>query len=422
MLTRLQALADFDFSSGRIVPDRLTALRHKNYLEHAQALLEIYRQGTGQTRYALHRQARDVFRNEEDCPQRRIDAFCKLLDDASDYYHNPAGKAARLRREVFRAAAALHPLADFHESDREADALWMTRAAATQTIAQAHKRPWLEIERSLYADVPEFHRLETFHGFENGRALLSRYNVAQVQAALFDAVSMTVWATQDYKSILQYARLSRLMHSLVRESTGRYCFHFDGPASMLRSTPRYGRAMARFVAGLVSCRDWKLTAVVRPRRGFRLKFDLSSSDGLSSAAPPKSEFDSGVELRFATEWGSEPRDGWRLIREGEILWRGQKTFVPDFVIEHERGARVLLEIVGFWTPEYLQAKLETLKLFRDVPLLLAVAEKNRETLAGLPHSVIGYKTALSVEDVSSALANVVRRLEACPPAAERLEA
>ena len=47
------------------------------------------------------------------------------------------------------------------------------------------------------------------------------------------------------------------------------------------------------------------------------------------------------------------RDGWQLIREGEILHEGQKTFVPDFTFRHEDGTQVFLEIVGFWTPEYL---------------------------------------------------------------------
>lgn len=74
-----------------------------------------------------------------------------------------------------------------------------------------------------------------------------------------------------------------------------------------------------------------------------------------------------LEAEFAEKWGPDERDGWKLLREAEILHRGQKTFVPDFVLQHVSGRRVLMEIVGFWTPEYLTARLETLRIFRDVP-------------------------------------------------------
>ena len=59
--------------------------------------------------------------------------------------------------------------------------------------------------------------------------------------------------------------------------------------------------------------------------------------------------------------GAEARDGWTLVREGEVLHEGQKVFVPDFVFRHDDGRVVLMEIIGFWTPEYLEAKAATLR-------------------------------------------------------------
>src|SRR5438045_6854005 len=83
MLTREQAIADYDFLRGVVVPDRLTMKTHARYIEYADRMLEIYRCGAGMTRRELHQRATDVFAGEDDCPQKRIDAFCKLLDDAS---------------------------------------------------------------------------------------------------------------------------------------------------------------------------------------------------------------------------------------------------------------------------------------------------------------------------------------------------
>jgi len=395
MLTRQMALAEYDFRHSRVVPDRLTRGRHGQYAGYAERMLEVYRTGIGRTRRELHRAVGAILADEPECPARRIEAFCKLLDDAAMFRRDRRGRSAALRRQVFHLAAPRHPLV------RTADRLFGHEEGEVKAaIAKELGRPWEEIEGELFADVMEFHPLASFEGYPDGAALLARYNVAQVQAALFDAVSMTVWAEEDFKTILRYAKLARLMHTITRARSGTYCFRFDGPASVLRETRRYGVAMARFLPALVACRSWRMHAVIRTRRrGFTLGLDLADRDGLHSHLPPPDAFDSLVEEAFAEKWEKEPRDGWQLVREGEILHRGQKVFVPDFLFRHESGKSVLLEIVGFWTPEYLQAKLQTLEAFRDQPILLAVAESSARTLPELADRAIPFKTALAVKDV-----------------------
>ena len=131
----------------------------------------------------------------------------------------------------------------------------------------------------------------------------------------------------------------------------------------------------------------------------QVALDLSAEEGLHSHLPAPDEFDSRVEAAFAEKWGTEKRDGWRLVREGEILHQRQKVFVPDFAFRHDDGRTLLMEIVGFWTPEYLQAKRETLRTFRDHRILLAVAERiGRQTAEPTP-GIIRYKTALRIKDV-----------------------
>ncbi|HUT11739.1 MAG TPA: DUF790 family protein [Thermoguttaceae bacterium] len=399
MLTRELAIADYD--AGRILPDRLSRKTHGQYVGYAERMLHVYRKGVGRTRRELHRAVGGVFADEEDCPRRRIDAFCKLLDDAATYDRDTRGRAAALRREVFRTATEKHPLV------RRADRLFEYEEAQVKAeIAARLGRPWTEIDRELFADVIEFHRLASFEGYPDAAALLARYNVAQVQVALFDAVSMSVWATQDFKTILRYAKLARLMHTIVRSGEDRYSFRFDGPASVLRQTRRYGVAMAKFLPSLVACRDWRMHAVIRTRRrGFHVSLDLSSADGLNSHLPAPEEFDSSVEEAFAEKWGLEKRDGWTLVREAEILHRGQKVFVPDFAFRHDDGRTVLMEIVGFWTSEYLHRKLQTLTLFADHPILLAVTERVQEKMPDLPSDAISFKSVLKIKDVLDRLEN-----------------
>jgi predicted nuclease of restriction endonuclease-like RecB superfamily len=366
MLTRQLAIADYE--NGRVLPDRLNRRSHAHYLAYAEQMLQVYRNGCSRTRRELHRAVHTVFAAETDCPLRRIDAFCKLLDDVSDFAHGRRGLAANLRRFVFRRAAALHPLV------RCADRLFQyDEGEAKAAIASELGLPWEEVDRQLFADVPECHRLRAFQGYPSAEALLARYNVAQVQVALFRAVEMIVWATDDFKTILRYAKLARLMHTVRRLGDSRYEIRFDGPASVLRGTRRYGVAMARFLPALVACRGWRMHAVLQPRgRGWLASLDLSPQDGLTSHLPAPREFDSRVEEEFARRWDGK-REGWSLDWEGEILHQGQRVFVPDFALRHDDGRTVLLEIVGFWTPEYLQAKFQTLRSFQNQRILMAVA-------------------------------------------------
>jgi predicted nuclease of restriction endonuclease-like RecB superfamily len=199
--------------------------------------------------------------------------------------------------------------------------------------------------------------------------------VAQVQAVLYDAVTMIVWSRRDHKDILRYAKLARLMHTIVRETNGTYRFTLDGPASVLRTSKRYGVALARFLTGLLACREWSAVAQLQGKYGRRYRLDLSSDDGLQSAVMPSAEFDSQLEADFFRAWDPEKLDGWKLERESEILHSGQHVFTPDFVLISPQGRRILLEIVGFWTPEYLQAKLATIRQFAKHEVLVAVAEE-----------------------------------------------
>jgi predicted nuclease of restriction endonuclease-like RecB superfamily len=395
MLSKEHAIAAFD--KGRILPDRLTRRQHGRYLAYAERMLGVYRAGGGRTRQELHRAVEEILAEEPDCPIRRCAAFCRLLDDRSLFDADRRGRAAELRCRVFRAAAVFHPLVE--RADRLfANAERSVKAAIAAELGQT----WFDIDQQLFADLIDFQRLREFPGYERGSDLLARYNVAQVQAALFSAEQMTIRATTDFKTILRYAKLAGLMHDIRRGGEGTYVIRLDGPASVLRETRRYGVRMARFLPALVACRGWRMSAIVRGPRGFVNRLELSDDDGLHSHLPAPEEFDSQVEASFARKWGDEPREGWRLERETEILHRGQKVFLPDFAFRHEDGRTVLLEIAGFWTPEYLQAKAATLELFQGERILIAVSAARQESLPkplADKGQVISFKSALSIQQV-----------------------
>jgi hypothetical protein len=93
---------------------------------------------------------------------------------------------------------------------------------------------------------------------------------------------------------------------------------------------------------------------------------------LSSPQEPKVSFDSAVEQDFAEKFQCL-KTGWQLKREPEPVPAGKQVIIPDFSLENQ-GVRVYLEIVGFWTAEYLLRKMEKLKKVK-VNMLVAVNEK-----------------------------------------------
>jgi predicted nuclease of restriction endonuclease-like RecB superfamily len=257
VITSQQSIVVYD--RGRAVPDRLTRGRHSHYLCLAAKMLAVYRTGAGcRTRRELHRSVEGIFADEPDCPSRRIAAFSKLLDDAGEFDSDPGGEAGRLRLEVFGLAAAHHPLV------RTGDRLFEKGEAAVKAgIAAQLGRPWEEIEAGLYADVIDFQRLGSFAGFEGPEALLSAYNVAQLQACLYRAERMTVTATGGFKSILRHAKFARLLFEIRRLGPSHYRMDFSGPASVLSETRRYGVNFAKFIPALLACKGWQLRAEVR---------------------------------------------------------------------------------------------------------------------------------------------------------------
>ena len=388
MLTSEQSIVDF--KAGRAIPDRLTQSTHRHYTEYAEKMLYVYRNGTGRQRRRLHRQIESLFADEPDCPIRRIQAFCKLLDDKSTFQADSEGKAAKLRLAVCSEAAGFHPLV------KQADRLFEHDETKIKSkLSDKLGLPWGQIEQSLYSDVIAFQRLERFDGYPNSSALLSRYNVAQLQACLYRAESIIVSATDDFKTILRYAKLARLLHYIVRLGPSKYRIVFSGPVSVLHQSRRYGVNFARFLPALLACKGWQMTASVKTPWNRSAKLVISDKDGFTSHLPSPDEFDSTLEESFAKKFGSE-RNGWQLIREGRILHDHQKTFVPDFTFRYKNGTEVLLEIVGFWTPEYLAHRRETLQQFRHHRILIAVPEKSLREGANIGGNVLVYKTVLKL--------------------------
>jgi len=136
--------------------------------------------------------------------------------------------------------------------------------------------------------------------------------------------------------------------------------------------------MANFLPALPLCDRWEMEADVLTDEGkssnSTLSFELDHTEGLSSHYSAQSDFDSDVERTLAKKWDRATTD-WELRREDDVLDLGAEVMLPDFAIEHPDGQRAMFEIVGFWTPEYLEEKLAKIRAADRDNLIVAVSER-----------------------------------------------
>ncbi|MFO7893934.1 MAG: DUF790 family protein [Longimicrobiales bacterium] len=303
---------------------------------------------------------------------RRLAGLSKTLLDAARFAPDPlAHRAADVREAVFLARGEHWPPVPGDEDvpyREAADDLGLT-------VDQARD--------ALYADRPGRRRLKRAPRWDGAR-LLRRYNLELARAVLLDAVEMTVTAEGGWGDIFRAVKLGRLMYRVERVGDGdgsrmgggsgppggsdpggppRYRVTLTGPAApFVTRARRYGVRFARVVPALTRAPGWRLDAVI-DRDGRRLDYTLEAGGAIRTRAR-RARYDSAWERGLAAEFeekiGAE-RGGWSLTREDTPVPVGDDLFLPDFTVRHDDGREALVEIVGFWTPEYLTAKLDKVR-------------------------------------------------------------
>ena len=114
------------------------------------------------------------------------------------------------------------------------------------------------------------------------------------------------------------------------------------------------------------------------RRSRPLRYTLDDRTELRTHFQSSGLYDSRLEADLAAEFeakygGAERK--WELAREDELIVVGDTVMIPDFSFTHRKdGRRALLEIVGYWHPDYLRRKLEKVRQAGRRDLILLVYE------------------------------------------------
>ena len=357
-------------------------------LDLASALARIYEKGLGRRWEEI---SEDVKEYEEiGFDYRFVRGLVTLLE----------------RRCIFEAKAGVDPRTvrrlAFQEANKFPVVDENARAQIMSKIAQELAIPPEEAEESLYSDLDERRILKEFSPV-SPKDLLRAYNLSIAQTLLFKSTSLEFTAKDNWKGIFRRIKLLGLIYSAEMRADGLWVTA-DGPLSLFKMTERYGTSLAKLLPEIVRAETWKIRAniIKEGAAGKRvLLFEMNSrieGDLLGSAQPEKELFDSSVEERFSRHFRALDM-GWTLAREPEPLTAGRGVFIPDFIFR-KGGAKAYLEIVGFWTPEYLERKIKKLQQLSQVDIMVAVDENLAcSKLQLLEGNVIYYKRTVPLKPV-----------------------
>ncbi len=351
-----------------------------------------------------------AFRGSVDEPRSELDEALTALERGAEDFKLVRGLAKLVERDAaFETRAAVDPRRARRAAFEAGEAVGVASEADRRgALSRAGDRLGVASEAvadSLYADLEERQHLVSVGDRFDPDSLLAQYNLSLAQTALFDATEVRI-RSDDPRRLVSATKRLGLLYEVRKTDRGRELV-VTGPDALFRATRRYGTRFARLLRAVVEANEWELVATIDDR-GSERTLELSDADPVR---PPNADpvvdvsYDSGVEREFAARFSALELD-WELVREPEPLEVRASVMIPDFAFDYlHTGFRVYFEIMGFWTPEYVEKKLSQLEGVESVELLVAVDEGlgAGEAIEARDHRAIPYSGRVRPKDVRNAL-------------------
>ncbi len=386
----------------KITPRYLDA-QDPRQLQTAADLILLVRQHAGQRRGALQQALDEYIGTGTDYKVLR--GLIKLLLERCEFESVSVRNAAELRHKLFFKAVEQHPVVTAE-----------TRQQTLATLAAELVCTPEEVVQGLYADLSDNQMLTLIDELDAPQ-LLDRYNVAQAQALLYRCSEIRLWIAAPTnhdnahrtRELFQAIKAFRLIHAIRGNARTGYEVRLSGPVSLFHRSQRYGVQMAVFLPALLLQEGWQMRAEIETKRG-KAFFQLDStqrklrSHYLAEAVRPNE----ALLEKLVQDWPSFGSE-WSLTVNQAVLDLGETALVPDLVFTHPQLGTVHLEMLGYWTPRYLQDRLLVLERGKVANYLFVVVEElrcSREGPPSLPPHVLVCKTALKAKEVAKVLANL----------------
>lgn len=361
-------------------------------------LINYFQSAVGKTQGVLERQLTDFEGDSTDYRMKRGLAYILKSSFCTFEVVSPL-EPQMLRERVFSLAAK-------SISSRESTQVTLSKIADELTQELEREVLLEQVRNGLYADLSE-NKILTVFDAPIAPDLLNRYNLSQVQGVFYKASKLVLNAHRnvpgEYKLLFRYLKLFQLMAYIEGDADHGFTITIDGPTSLFNSSTRYGLAIAKLIPALLHVTKWSLSSILQTRDAYTNtwktgRFTLNSECGLVSHYPPGKPYDSMLEASFADKWDAL-KSGWALEREVDLIPIPGSVMIPDFRLVHSDGRTFLLEIVGYWRPEYLQKKFSQVRRAGRDDLILAISERLNLEKAGVklndvPARIVWFKDKL----------------------------
>ncbi|MEH2035487.1 DUF790 family protein [Nostoc sp.] len=379
-----------------IIPKRLKIDQKTSEL--ATELINYFQSAVGKTQGVLERQLTDFEGDSTDYRVKRGLAYILKSSFCTFEVVSPL-EPQMLRERVFSLAAK-------SVSSRESTQVTLSKIADELTQELEREVLLEQVRNGLYADLSE-NKILTVFDAPTAPDLLNRYNLSQVQGVFYKASQLVLNAHRnvpgEYKLLFRYLKLFQLMAYIEGDADHGFTITIDGPTSLFNPSTRYGLAIAKLIPALLHVTRWSLSSILQSRDAYTNswktgRFTLNSECGLVSHYPPGKPYDSMLEASFADKWDAL-KSGWALEREVDLIPIPGSVMIPDFRLVHPDGRTFLLEIVGYWRPEYLQKKFSQVRRAGRDDLILAISERLNLEKAGVklndvPARIVWFKDKL----------------------------
>jgi len=325
----------------------------------AKTLIEIYLQGAGEKKSALKSTGEEL--EDKGYDFHLVRGLSLLLDRRSIFKCTSQANPLELRRRLFQETGKIGPATSLKQ-----------RKTIIEKVSLETKISVQELEESMYADLESELSLQSFEPI-TPQELLEKYNLSLAQTLLFDSTELKFTVSGNWQNIFFKAKRLGLIYEAYK-SNG-FWVKIDGPASLFKLTRRYGTAIAKLLPAIIANSRWTVEAKILWKFTNTLyDFKLESWKHSPLFGPQRTAetFDSFVEKNFASRFKALNSE-WQLKREPEPVIAGQQVIIPDFSFERE-GSKLYMEVVGFWTKEYLQRKVAKLKKVEEQ--ILVVVDEN----------------------------------------------
>jgi predicted nuclease of restriction endonuclease-like RecB superfamily len=430
-----------DLARSRTTDETVTPLfidpNEERYRETARELIQLFETHLGEPKGDLEDAIDEL--TVADTDYKIVHGLAKLLTDECEFKIVAAVDPHEIRQRLFEKANGRYPIVRQPTLGEDTQKLEVYSSVADELDVSLK-----ECYQGMYADLEDNKRLvkigtrtaEQYASDSDASTstttltgssdedyehtdltvdwLLTRYNLALAQAVLYDATEMRIRVWDHFGTVFSYVKLFGLMHRIYpidangervasTDHAAGYEAVLDGPASLFSQSRKYGIRMANFLPALPLCNRWEMTAkiLVDETTGETRQFTLDYTEDLDSHYSAGERFDSDIERTLARKWDRANTE-WELVREDDVFDLGAEVMIPDFAIEHPDGRRAILEIVGFWTPEYLDAKLEKIREVEADNFVLAVSEQldcASDEFGDAADRILWFKTGIHVYDV-----------------------